>query len=163
MIDFRGPEVTVPHAGGNSLLIRRKQSIVVTCIVIIALGAIFPMLEGNAAIAIVGFALVSAIYTLVALGVYTYLPELFPTPIRLRGTGFCSLCGRAASVASPLLTVVAYRAAGLVGVLTIVCGLLLALIGVSLLVNVETSSRSLEDIGHTDELAGDSAVVNTEH
>jgi hypothetical protein len=78
----------------------------------------------------------------------------FPTPIRLRGTGFCSLCGRAASVASPILTVVAYRAAGLTGVLTIVCGLLLVLIGASLLVNVETSSRSLEDIGHTERTGG---------
>jgi putative MFS transporter len=74
---------------------RRKQSIVLACLAIIVLGTIYPLLRTGAAVLIDGLALVTAIYTFVALGISMYVPELFPTSIRLRGTGFCSMCGRA--------------------------------------------------------------------
>jgi putative MFS transporter len=124
----------------------RKQSIVLTGIAIVVLGTIYPLLWHNAAVVIVGLALVTAIYTFVALGIYTYVPELFPTSIRLRGTGFCSMCGRAASIVSPFGVVLVYRSAGLTGVLMIVCGLLILLICAMLAVGVETMSSSLENI-----------------
>ncbi|WP_322011646.1 MFS transporter [Paraburkholderia sp. J12] len=141
----------------------RKQSLVATSVSIVVLGTIYPTLESNAVILIVGFALVTAIYALVALGVYTYVPELFPTAIRLRGTGFCSLCGRAASIAMPFAAVVAYRNAGLTGVLMIVCGLLVLLIGAVLVVNVETLSRPLEDIGGAGDAIGSDAAPKPDH
>jgi MFS transporter, putative metabolite:H+ symporter len=129
--------------------ISRKQSIVLTCLTIIVLGAVYPQLHVAAALMAVGLALVTAIYTLVALGVYTYVPELFPTSIRLRGTGFSSMCGRAASIASPFLVVVVYERSGLTGVLMMVSGLLMLLVCVLLVAGVETASNSLESINET--------------
>jgi MFS transporter, putative metabolite:H+ symporter len=122
----------------------RKASIVVTCIAIIALGSIYSLYQTPVALSIAGFLLVTAIYTLVALGIYVYVPEFFPTSIRLRGIGFASMCGRAASIASPFLAVVGYREAGLAGTLAIVCGLLVMLIGALLAFGVETASSPLE-------------------
>jgi MFS transporter, putative metabolite:H+ symporter len=92
-----------------------------------------------------------------------YIPELFPTSIRLRGTGFCSMCGRAASIASPFVVVLAYRSAGLRGVLMIVCGLLVLLIGTVLAVGVETMSDSLESISETDPSITDGAATKPGH
>lgn len=50
----------------------------------------------------------------------------------------------------PFVVVLAYRRAGLTGVLMIVCGLLVLLIGTVLAVGVETMSSSLENISETD-------------
>jgi len=137
----------------------RKQSIIVTCLAIIVLGTVYPLLRSSAAVLIDGLALEIGIYTFVALGIYMYIPELFPTSIRLRGTGFCSMCGRAASIASPFFVVLAYRKAGLTGVLMIVCGLLVLLIGAVLAVGVETMSNSLESISETDPSIIDGAAT----
>lgn len=141
----------------------RKQSIVLTCLAIIVLGSIYPLLRSSVAILIVGLAPVTAIYTFVALGIYLYVPELFPTSIRLRGTGFCSMCGRAASIASPFVVVLAYRRAGLTGVLMIVCGLLVLFICAVLAVGVETMSSSLEHISETDSSVTDGAAAKPGH
>ncbi|WP_408292248.1 MFS transporter [Paraburkholderia sediminicola] len=141
----------------------RRQSIVLTCLAIIVLGTIYPLLRSSAAVLIVGLALVTAIYTFVALGIYLYVPELFPTSIRLRGTGFCSMCGRAASIASPFVVVLAYRRAGLTGVLMIVCGLLVLLICAVLAVGVETMSSSLEHISEADASVTDGAAAKPGH
>lgn len=141
----------------------RKQSIVLTCLAIIVLGTIYPLLRSSVAILIVGLALVTTIYTFVALGIYLYVPELFPTSIRLRGTGFCSMCGRAASIASPFVVVLAYRRAGLTGVLMIVCGLLALFICAVLAVGVETMSSSLEHISETDPSVTDGAAAKPGH
>lgn len=127
----------------------RKKSLILSCLAIIALGMIYPTLRDDVAVMAVGLALVSMIYTLVALGIYTYVPELFPTSIRLRGTGFSSMCGRAASIASPFLVVMVYEHAGMTGVLTMVAGLLVVLIGALLVAGIETGATSLERISET--------------
>jgi putative MFS transporter len=119
--------------------------------------------QSSAAVLIDGLALVTAVYTFVALGIYMYVPELFPTSIRLRGTGFCSMCGRAASIASPFVVVLAYRSAGLTGVLMIVCGLMVMLIGTVLAVGVETMSSSLESISETDPSVTHGAATKSGH
>ena len=140
--------VGAPLGGAMGFLVAdrtgRKASIVVACIAIIALGSIYSFCQTPVALSIAGFLLVTAIYALVALGTYVYVPELFSTSIRLRGTGFASVCGRAASIASPFLAVFAYREAGLAGTLAIVYGLLVVLIGALLAFGVETASSPLE-------------------
>jgi putative MFS transporter len=99
------------------------------------------------AISITGFALVTSIYTFVTLGLYGYIPELFPTALRLRGTGFAAVCGRAASMFTPYATVALFQNFGLSGVLSMVMGILSLLIVALLVLRVETSQQSLEEIG----------------
>jgi putative MFS transporter len=103
------------------------------------------MLREPTEVAIAGFALVTSIYTLVTLGLYAYVPELFPTEYRLRGTGVAGVCGRAASITTPYLTVYLFENFGLRGVLWMVIFMLAALSAAILTLRVETAKISLDD------------------
>ena len=54
-----------------------------------------------------------SLYLLVALGLASYVPELFPTAYRLRGAGVCMTAGRAAATWCPGLPYGLIRGAGL--------------------------------------------------
>jgi MFS transporter, putative metabolite:H+ symporter len=126
--------------------IGRKKGLVLFCVATIVLGSIYPQMRDPFAMATVGFALVTSIYTIVTLGLYGYIPELFPTAYRLRGTGFAGVCGRAASMSTPFLAVYLFQHFGLPGGLAMVMGILALLIIGVLALRVETSQQSLEDI-----------------
>lgn len=123
----------------------RQKTLVATCLAIIALGFIYPMTRDPAALTIVGFALITSIYVLVTIGLYAYVPELFPTELRLRGTGVSGMCGRAASISTPYLAVMLFERFGVQGVLLMVSGVLVCLIAAILGLRLETGRRSLED------------------
>lgn len=123
----------------------RQKSLVVTCVVIIAIGFVYPMMREPAALASVGFTLITSIYVLVTIGLYAYVPELFPTELRLRGTGISGMCGRAASISTPYLAVMLFERFGIQGVLLMVSGILVCLVAAILALRLETGQRSLED------------------
>ena len=125
----------------------RRKSILGTCLAIAALGILYPTLRDPTEIAMVGFVLVTAIYTLVTLGLYAYVPELFPTEYRLRGTGVAGMCGRAASITTPYFAVYLFEQYGIQGVLWMVIAMLAALSVAILVLRVETAKLSLDDNG----------------
>jgi len=127
--------------------VSRQKSMVASCLAIMALGVLYPMMRDPAAITAVGFSLITAIYLLVTIGLYAYVPELFPTELRLRGTGFAGMCGRAASISTPYLAIMLFENFGLPGVLTMVSGMLACLVIAILALRLETGQRSLEE-GH---------------
>lgn len=127
--------------------VSRRMSLLATCASIAALGLIYPNLRDTTEVAITGFALVTAIYTLVTLGLYAYVPELFPTEYRLRGTGIAGMCGRAASITTPYLTVWLFENFGVRGVLWMVIAILAALSTAILTLRVETAKLTLDDNG----------------
>ncbi|HWQ60907.1 MAG TPA: MFS transporter, partial [Negativicutes bacterium] len=93
-----------------------------------------------------GFLMTVIIYMYVGLMNAVYVPEMFPTEARLRGTGFCSALGRLVSVFTPpavawILT--NYGAVTVFQTVLVVLGLLatgLAFFG------IETRRKSLEEI-----------------
>jgi putative MFS transporter len=123
----------------------RQKSMIGSCLVIIALGTLYPMMRDAASVTVVGFSLITSIYVLVTIGLYAYVPELFPTELRLRGTGIAGMCGRAASISTPYLAVMLFERFGIEGVLLMVSGVLLCLIAAILTLRLETGQRSLED------------------
>jgi MFS transporter, putative metabolite:H+ symporter len=125
----------------------RRRSILATCVVIAALGVLYPTLREQTEVTIAGFALVTAIYTLVTIGLYAYIPELFPTEYRLRGTGVAGMCGRAGSITTPYLAVYLFEQFGIRGVLWMVITMLAALCIAVLTLRVETAGLSLDDNG----------------
>nr|WP_294516306.1 MFS transporter [uncultured Rhodopila sp.] len=125
--------------------VARQKSLVATCLIIMALGFLYPMMRDPAAITVAGFALITSIYVLVTIGLYAYVPELFPTELRLRGTGFAGMCGRAASISTPYLAVMLFDRFGVQGVLLMVSGVLACLVAAILALRLETGQRSLED------------------
>ncbi|MEX3964015.1 MFS transporter [Paraburkholderia sp. EG286B] len=125
----------------------RQRGLIVFSLATIVLGFIYPQMRDPVAISVTGFALVTSIYTFVTLGLYGYIPELFPTAFRLRGTGFAGVCGRAASMSTPYAAVALFQNFGVSGVLAMVIGILSLLIVALLVLRVETSGQSLEEIG----------------
>lgn len=126
--------------------VSRRASLIIAGLAILVFGALYPNVEGAVPLAITGFLLVSSIYLLTAIGLFLYVPEMFPTAYRLRGTGFAGMCARATSMMTPFLTVWLFEHFGLEGVLLMV-GSVLALMMIAVVaVRVEGRGASLDEI-----------------
>lgn len=122
----------------------RRNGLVVFSLLTVALSYVYVQMREPALISAVGFMLVTAIYTVCTLGLFGYIPELFPTTHRLRGTGIAGTCGRAASMSTPYVAIVLYTHFGVTGVVTMVSGMLLLMSVAIVILRVETSRQTLE-------------------
>ena len=124
----------------------RRRVIVVASALAIAVGAVYPFATDPALVMVCGAALVVPIYVLVALLFGIYVPELFPTEIRLRASGICNTLGRAATIGTPYLVVRLFASRGVTGVLALMIALLVLQIAAVAGWGVETRGRTLEDV-----------------
>ncbi len=90
------------------------------------------------------FALVAAIYVDVVITWSLYVPELFPTDLRLRGAGFCNTIGRFATILTPYLAVTIFSRSGLVGVMALLVGTQVVQVLVLATLGIETRKKPLE-------------------
>jgi MFS transporter, putative metabolite:H+ symporter len=95
---------------------------------------------------LLGFALFTLTYLMVALGIATYIPELFATESRMRANGIAGCAGRITGILAPQLVVVMYAAGGVKDVLSIIVGVLVVMAIVLAVFGVETNQQSLEQI-----------------
>ena len=124
----------------------RKPTITVASLLAIVFGFIYPFVNDPVLLPVIGFGLTVPIYVLVALLFGIYIPELFPTEVRLRASGICNTFGRGATVLTPFLVVPLFTAYGVGGVLALMVGLLAVLIVTVLIFGVEASGRRLEEV-----------------
>jgi len=124
----------------------RKPTIVGASLSTIVLGGIYPFIHRPVALITVGFLLTIPIYILVATLFAIYIPELFPTEVRLRASGICNTFGRGATILTPFLAVGLFRSYGIRGVLTLMIGILLVQVVVVLRFGIEPKKRRLEDM-----------------
>jgi MFS transporter, putative metabolite:H+ symporter len=124
----------------------RKRTIVGASLATIAIGSFYPFIASPAILMIVGFSLIVSIYVLVALLFAIYIPELFPTEVRLRAAGICNTFGRGAIIFMPFVVVALFRSRGVGGVLAFMIALLIVQIVVVLTLGVEPKKLRLEDI-----------------
>lgn len=124
----------------------RKPVIIGASLMTILIGGIYPFVAKPLLLLATGFALVVAIYIQVTLLFAIYVPELFPTDVRMRAAGICNTAGRAATMITPFFVVALLRSYGIAGVLGMIIGLLVAQIIVVLLFGVEPRNRSLEEM-----------------
>jgi putative MFS transporter len=124
----------------------RKPTIVGASLFTILVGSIYPFIRDPLVLMTVGFTLIVPIYVLVALLFAIYIPELFPTEVRLRASGICNTFGRGAIIFMPFIVVALFRAHGVGGVLVFMIGLLIVQIFVVLTLGVEPKKRRLEEI-----------------
>lgn len=129
----------------------RKPTIIGASAVAIGFGIAYPFVRDPAVLAAVGFGLTVPIYVLVAVLFGIYIPELFPTEIRLRGAGICNMFGRGATIVTPFMVVSLFNTYGVGGVLTLMVGLLAVLILTTAVLGIETRRRGLEIIAHDGE------------
>jgi putative MFS transporter len=147
--------------------IGRRISLAVTSVLAAGLGAVYALVPTIQAATVVGFFLFLVLYLTVALGLASYVPELFPTSYRLRGTGVCMTAGRGAAALVPWFTVWAYSRGGVALILEVFCGLLLFQALAVILFGINTENRSLEDLapeaGADIAVPGDHRVAATAH
>jgi len=93
-----------------------------------------------------GFCVVVAIFAFGALGVSAYMPELFPTPIRMRAVGLAISIGRFAAVVIPLVTVFVFERSGQAGVVWVLAATLVVVAFAVARFGVRTSAKSLDMI-----------------
>ncbi len=124
----------------------RKPTIIGASAVALVLGIIYPMISDPILLPAVGFALTIPIYVLVALLFGIYIPELFPTEVRLRASGIVNTLGRGATIVTPFLVVMLFEARGVAGVMSLMIGLLAVQIVTVWALGIEPRHRSLEEL-----------------
>jgi putative MFS transporter len=130
----------------------RKWGTVVLSLVACVLGLIYPHMTDAVPLLTVGFFLVVCIFAVGALSIAAYVPELFPTTLRMRGVGLCSTTGRLANVGIPFLVTMLYLNYGLTGVLGLISAGLILQAAVVASIGIETRGRSLEEVDSEDML-----------
>ena len=111
-----------------------------------ALGAVYPMVGNGPELVAVGFLVTLCAYGIVAIGFALYIPELFPTRVRLRGTSVVVGISRLTSSGVGFVIVTIFGAFGIGGVAGFLCGCMAVMAVAVMLMGRETSGRSLEAI-----------------
>jgi MFS transporter, putative metabolite:H+ symporter len=127
-------------------LIGRKPTAALACIAAIGISYVYPTIRDPLLLPVVGLALTAPIFVLMALLFGIYIPELFPTELRLRAAGICNMFGRGATIGTPFIVIYLFDTQGVGGVTTVMEGLLAVLALVLVIFGVEPAKRSLEEI-----------------
>ena len=115
------------------------------------LGFVYPQVGNGVELVAVGFAVTLCAYGVVAVGFALYIPELFPTRLRLRGTSVVIGISRLTSSQVGYAIVAIFGAFGIGGVAACLSGTMLLMAAVVLIWGRETGGRSLEEIAAADE------------
>jgi putative MFS transporter len=124
----------------------RRPTILGASLLTIVIGGIYPFVRDPRDLLIAGFLLTIPIFVLVTLLFAIYIPELFPTEVRMRASGICNTFGRGATIVTPFIVVALFKSYQIGGVLTLMIGLLIVQIVVVLIFGVEPKKRRLEEI-----------------
>ena len=124
----------------------RKPAIIGASLLTIVFGSVYAFIRDPVSLSIAGFLLVISIYVNVTLLFAIYVPELFPTEVRMRAAGICNTFGRGATIVTPFLVVALLKAYGIGGVLSLMVGLLVVQIIVVFFFGVEPRKRRLEEL-----------------
>jgi putative MFS transporter len=124
----------------------RKPAIITASALTIVFGGIYPFIRDPRLLPLAGFLLVVCIYILVALLFAIYIPELFPTDVRMRALGLCNTIGRSATIFTPFLVVFLFRNHGIAGVVALMIALLVIQILAVHFFGLEPKLRRLEEM-----------------
>ena len=124
----------------------RRPTILGASLLTIVIGGIYPFVHDPRELLIAGFLLTIPIFVLVTLLFAIYIPELFPTEVRMRASGICNTFGRGATIVTPFIVVALFKSYQIGGVLALMIGLLVVQIVVVLIFGVEPKKRRLEEI-----------------
>jgi putative MFS transporter len=128
----------------------RKPVIILASLSAAVFAAIYPFAAYGPAVTLVGFCMITSIYVFVAVGVALRVPELFPTPIRLRGTGLANLAGRITATVVQFGVVWLFSTGGIAGVIAAIVAVLVLQTVIIALCDRETRRQSLEEIADAD-------------
>ena len=124
----------------------RRPAIIGASLLAAVCGTAFAHASSEPMAVVLGFIMFTLIYFLVAVIIAGYVPELFPTAVRMRGNAITSVAGRLTAIGVPFAVVWLYTEGGLTDVLGGVAAALVLQAGLAALYREETNGRSLEAI-----------------
>ena len=111
---------------------------------------VWPELGEHELAILLGFLMFTLIYFMVAVIVAGYVPELFPTAVRMRGNGICGTVGRLTTIFVPFGVVALFKEGGVASVVLGISGALVVQALLAWTYKTETNGRSLEAIAVED-------------
>ncbi|MDQ0137646.1 putative MFS transporter [Neorhizobium galegae] len=137
--------------------IGRRPAIIGASVLGAIIGPCFALVQSQEIATALGFVMFGLVYFLVSVVQAGYLPELFPTEVRMRLTSWAVIAGRLTSIGIPFVSVYLVQSGGLLAVVGTVAVLLVVQAVMIATLAVETNRKSLEEID-ADTLDGSSAA-----
>jgi MFS transporter, putative metabolite:H+ symporter len=124
----------------------RRVVIIFSSLLAAALAFLFATVTSQITATALGFSVYALLFLLIATIQAVYLPELFPTAVRVRYNSACVGVARVTSFFTPFVVVFLFDRWGLLGVVSTVAALLVGQAIAMVFLGRETSGRSLEEI-----------------
>lgn len=125
----------------------RRKSLIALSLLGAAAGVIHGLVSGAPALAFSGFFVVVFVYGMVAIAFGVYVPEVFPTAIRMTGSSVSNACGRLVNVFIPQGVAWLLLHHGVLPVYLSLAAMMVAQAVAVWLAGEDTERKSLEEIG----------------
>lgn len=127
--------------------IPRKTMGVGLLLLIAALGYVYSLQSSMFMISLIGFFLITFVYMYVCYASAVYVPEIWPTEAKLRGSGLANAVGRVSGIAAPYAVAVLLDNYGVTGVFALLGSVSVIVAAAIAIIGIETKGESVETIG----------------
>lgn len=124
----------------------RRQGLIGFSILTAAVSTVYAFMDTPLELVVTGFVLILLLYALVAMTFSTYVPEIFPTALRLTGSAISNATGRIANIFAPFGVVLLLNNLGAKALYLSVASVLLVQALSVFVLGEETRQKSLEEI-----------------
>lgn len=125
----------------------RKITAITLLLSLAVLAYVYSLQRDETMIVAFGFCMTVVLFMYVCFASAVYVPELWPTHIRLRGSGFCNSIGRLVTVFTPFGVAWILSNYGSIAVFATIAGVLCVAALIIAFIGIETRQKSLEEIG----------------
>lgn len=125
----------------------RKITAITLLLSLAVLAYVYSLQRDETMIVAFGFCMTVVLFMYVCFASAVYVPELWPTHIRLRGSGFCNSIGRLVTVFTPFGVAWILSNYGSIAVFATIAGVLCFVALIIAFIGIETRQKSLEEIG----------------
>ncbi|WP_103062436.1 MFS transporter [Actinomyces qiguomingii] len=119
-------------------------------LIIAVLGYVYSLQTSMTALSIMGFFLIIFVYMFVCFASAVYVPEIWPTAAKLRGSGLANSVGRISGILSPYAVAALLDASGVTGVFILLGATAVVTAVIIGVFGVESRGESIESISDVD-------------
>lgn len=124
----------------------RRRAIIGGSIIAAVMALMFGQMTTQGGAAVVGFATFCTVFFLIATVQAVYLPEIFPTEVRIRCNAICVGIARTSSIGVPFVVVFLFDRGGVTAVVTAIAILFVVQALVMTWLGTETALKSLDNV-----------------
>ena len=123
-------------------------------LVMAVLGYVYSLQTSMTALSVVGFFLIIFVYMYVCFASAVYVPEIWPTAAKLRGSGLANSVGRVSGILSPYAVAALLSASGVTAVFVLLGATAVVTAAVIAVLGVESRGVSIESISRVEPRLG---------